>query len=67
MIKLAKLSQLKAGDVVRTYGLSCVDNVNSTQVCQGELGLYIDCDHGQHYLDGQILPDGDTLIGIEKV
>lgn len=67
-IKWAKMSQLKAGDRVLTYGFTCTDDVNSLTVYADISGdLYVCCAYGQHFLDGQALDDGDTLVGVERV
>lgn len=61
----ARLSQLKPGDKVRTDGgFTCGMNNKTLEVKQdGSGNLYVDCDEGQHNLDGQA-DDGDHLVGM---
>ena len=67
LIRWAKLSKLRPGDMVRTHGFSCRDSINSVPVQADESNaLYVlCCENGRHYLEGQLLDDGDTLIGVE--
>ena len=59
----AKLKELKAGDVVYTdAGFTCLD-AGKHHVHEDEDGLYIKCDEGRHYLEGQINDHG-TLSGV---
>jgi hypothetical protein len=65
----AKLSSLKAGDIVQVDGdFTCIGKWQERPVehdgeREGPQGLYIKCRSGRHYLDGQA-DDGDTLIGV---
>lgn len=63
----AKLSLLKRGDKVETdESFHCVAVPIST-VYEDENGLFICCNQGKHYLDGQLnYEDNDSLTGIYK-
>jgi hypothetical protein len=64
--KYAQLSKLKAGDVVQVdEGFNCIGR-GQTRVVQvdGAGFLWIACRHGQHGLTGQLMGDGDSLIGL---
>lgn len=61
----AKLSELKLGDFVEVIGFDCMDGTRKVRFDSGE--PYIDCDHGHHFLSGQLETDGDSLIGIYKI
>lgn len=64
----AKLSQLTTGSIVEVDGgFDCIDNGKHCEVKYNPGGLYIDCDHGHHFLSGQLETDGDSLIGIYPV
>ena len=64
----AKLSKLKQGDFVQVdAGFTCISPDETRQVKYCPSGLFIDCDHGYHFLSGQLDNDGDSLIGIFPV
>jgi hypothetical protein len=61
----ARLSQLMPGDEVQCDGgFTCLPNKAVATVKEDSDGKYISCDHGKHYLDGQLETDGDSLIGL---
>ncbi len=61
----ARLSQLAPGDFVCVDGgLACISDGAKREVGYSPSGLFIDCDHGHHFLSGQLGDDGDSLIGI---
>lgn len=64
----AKLSELKAGDYIQTDGdFTCRHPWALGMVHVDDDGcLYITCDKGDHWLDGQLDDDGDTLVGVYK-
>lgn len=58
-----KLSDLKAGDsVFADSGFTCLHGGFHT-VCADDGGLYLECDDGHHYLEGQENEHGE-LVGI---
>lgn len=60
----AKLSNLKAGDVVTIDGgFDCMDSGKPHEV-YGNGDLYLICDHGHHFLSGQLEVDNDSLVGV---
>jgi hypothetical protein len=62
----ARLSETKAGDmVVPDDDFGCIRGGAAVEVKAGEHGLYVDCEEGPHYLEGQ--DDGDDhLIGMYR-
>ena len=61
----ARLSQLAPGDFVRVdEGFTCISDGAKREVKYSPGGLFIDYDHGHHFLSGQLEDDGDSLIGI---
>lgn len=62
----AKLADVKAGDAVNADGgFGCMSG-KYTVYADGVGGLYVECNYGTHYLDGQ--DDGDgNLVGFYKV
>ena len=62
----AKVSEIKAGDVVVTDGsFTCMPRDQRKRVHANDDGeLFIHCDHGRHYLCGQT--EGDEYIGLTK-
>ena len=57
---------IKAGDLIKAYGISCLGEDSSThEVYEDQNGLYVPCTHGNHYLDGQ-LDDEGQYIGITR-
>lgn len=60
----AKLSDLQDGSKVRVDGgFGCLRENTIHEVHANDHGLYIECDQGQHYLDGQT-DDGEHLVGM---
>lgn len=60
-----KLTELKSGDIVTLdAGFTCMTPGPQT-VAQDQNGLYVECEHGHHYLDGQEGFDGH-LVGVLK-
>ncbi|BCH33168.1 hypothetical protein MesoLjLc_50980 [Mesorhizobium sp. L-8-10] len=60
----AKLSQLKLGDRIATDGdFTCGISNKTLAIERDDHGLYVPCDEGNHYLDGQA-DDGEHLVGI---
>lgn len=60
-----KLTDIKAGDAVITDdGFTCMPS-KRTKVREDDIGLYVPCRSGKHYLDGQLDGRGH-LIGISK-
>jgi hypothetical protein len=58
----AKLSELKAGDVVQLdESFDCAQG--HVALYQSAEGLYFDCSHGAHYLAGQA-DDGEYCVGV---
>lgn len=61
-----KLADIKQGDVVVTdAGFTCMRHGRHT-VERDARGLFIRCDDGQHYLDGQEDHEGADLVGLSK-
>lgn len=62
----AKLSELKAGDVVTVDGdFTCIEPWSQRTVYEDEQrNLCIECDEGSHALSGQADDDGEHLIGV---
>lgn len=59
----AYLDALKAGDLVYAdAGFTCMEP-GKKRIEEDSEGLYIVCDEGKHYLDGQLLDDG-SLVGL---
>lgn len=62
----AKLSRLVIGDKVEVD--DDFDCMKGTRIVHGnKQGKYITCDEGSHQLDGQLMDDGDSLVGIYKL
>lgn len=61
----AKLSEMKAGDVlIPDDGFTCGIAAAGAEVKEDEKGLYVGCDEGKHYLEGQVSEDdNDHLVG----
>lgn len=59
-----KLSDIKTGDIVRAdAGFTCMAaGAHAVKSDAGE--LYIECEHGKHFLSGQEDEAGADLIGI---
>jgi hypothetical protein len=59
-----KLSDLKIGDQVHTDdGFTCMKE--ACHIVHGdERGLFLKCDEGKHYLDGQEDDETGELVGI---
>jgi hypothetical protein len=59
-----KLSDIKAGDTVHTdAGFTCMGAGTHTVKSDGD-ELYIECDHGKHFLSGQEDEAAGDLVGI---
>lgn len=59
-----KLADIKIGDCVcLDGGFTCMKS-GLQRVKGDERGLYIPCDDGRHYLDGQEDEEGAELVGI---
>jgi len=62
-----KLADIKTGDrVVVDAGFTCMrPGVHAVERDDG--GLFIPCDHGKHYLDGQEDEPGADLVGVSTI
>lgn len=61
----ARLSKLKAGDkVTLDDGFTCGISNKTLEVFEGIHGLYLKCDVGRHFLDGQLSSKTDHLVGV---
>ena len=61
-----KLSEIKVEDIlVFDDGFTCLKHGEKSIVRQDNKGLYINCEEGKHYLEGQI-DEEDNLIGLFK-
>lgn len=62
----AKHSQVHVGSVlVIDSGFTCMPDGSRKTVYNDGSGLYIHCDHGKHYINGQLdHQDQDTLVGL---
>jgi hypothetical protein len=45
-------------------GFTCILSWSRRVVKKDELGLYIDCKCGQHFLDGQLDDEGRNYVGV---
>lgn len=69
----AKVADLKAGDRVKVDGdFTCLPGFTEHTVLQDDTeaaGLYLFCEDGKHFLDGQIeqTPVGDVYVGIYPI
>lgn len=62
--RYAKISEVKAGTrLVTDAGFTCLRRNVRRLVRKDELGLYIKCSEGNHYLDGQA--QGRHYIGLK--
>lgn len=63
-----KLSDIKAGDVlVADGGFTCLREGQQCEVKTDDKGLYIGCDEGSHYLDGQTdFATGTKVVGLSS-
>lgn len=61
------ISEAKAGAyVVADGGFTCIPEGAILEIKQDNEGLYVNCEEGKHYLDGQYSYDGtERLIGFE--
>lgn len=60
-----KISDVNPGDFVKTdNGFTCMSEGEIKKVQKDNVGLFIECKEGKHYLDGQIDDDEETLIGL---
>ena len=65
------LSRLVPGDkiVVEDDGFTCMEKGDVVVVREGVSGLYVECDDGKHFLDGQMrgwYPRDDVLVGFTR-
>lgn len=59
-----RMAEIKDGDtVVLDAGFTCV-KAGPITVRKDDRGLYFNCSHGRHYLDGQEDHPGRDLVGI---
>jgi len=59
-----KMTDLKAGDVViPDNGFGCLEEGQQCEVGSEAGCLFVYCDLGKHYLDGQIDKDGN-IVGL---
>lgn len=64
---MLRLEDVKEGDVlVADGGFTCLKEGERCEVRKDEVGLYVLCQGGKHYLEGQT-DDGVTLIGFTKI
>jgi hypothetical protein len=62
----AKLSELRAGDMVQVDGdFTCLEPWTKHEVKASDDGLYIECGDGQHELAGQA-DDGEHCVGVYR-
>lgn len=63
-----KLSELGAGDlVIADDSFTCLKTGSYLVEADDEGRLFIPCDHGKHYLDGQVsFTNPDDLIGLAR-
>lgn len=63
-----KLEDVRVGDRVRVFGLTCVPESATLLVEKTPIGeeLFVPCSHGKHFLREQLNDDG-RLVGVEKV
>lgn len=69
MREFAKVTEVQAGDTLEAdAGLSCIPAGNKLLVYEdSEEELYVKCDKGEHYLNGQLSDDGTHYVGFYKV
>lgn len=59
-----KFSDVKAGDKIQAdRGFTCIAPNAVLEVRSCDHGLYVNCDEGKHFLDGQENADG-FLVGL---
>jgi hypothetical protein len=64
---MTRLEDVKPGDVlIADGGFTCLTENGRCKVREDEHGLYVICDEGKHYLDGQLDDDGTGIIGFAK-
>ena len=74
-VAYAQLSHLRPGSRIRTDGGMLCETADGNRytkaVCrtvQVSAGaLWFKCPHGKHLLDGQLMDDGDSLLGVYNV
>lgn len=64
--KSIRIHNLWPGDKVIVHGLTCLNDLTVKTVKHHKAGLYVDCNVGKHFLDGQIGPGG-WLIGVRFI
>lgn len=61
----AKVDEVKFGDVIQVdAGFPCIEANSVHVVDEDDTAIFIPCQHGKHYLDGQISDDGKTYVGV---
>jgi len=63
----ARLSKVKEGDLLEMDNDFTCGIANETLAARlkgGDGGLYVYCNHGQHYLEPNLSEDGDHIIGV---
>jgi hypothetical protein len=65
----ARMSRLHAGDKVQADGdFTCIAAGSVVEVHEGSGGdLYVPCNDEGHYLDGQLMSNADSLVGLYHV
>lgn len=64
-MKFAKIAEVTAGDVlVADDGFTCIAAGTELVVMDKGDGLFVACDYGRHYLDGQV--EGDHYVGLTR-
>lgn len=64
----ARVASTKAGDLIQVDGdFTCIHPWLCQHVQIEEKGLYLFCDDGQHFLNGQLNDDGTFYIGIYPI
>ncbi len=65
----ARLSQLTPGDMVQVDGgFTCMTPWSLKTVwLRADCELYVKCEDGEHVLDGQLMDDMDSLVGLHLV
>lgn len=61
-----KISDVRVGDrLIADGGFDCMMEGREVTICRDPDGLYVWCNEGRHYLDGQVSDDGE-LIGFKR-
>lgn len=60
-----KLDEVKAGDtIIADGGFPCMRGAKVVEA--DDKGLFVPCDEGKHYLDGQEDAPGAELVGLSR-